>query len=296
MTATPERTSSPLAARREATARFLRNQLRTTALVLLIGSASLYTLIVAGVATDAPVAAWLMTRVLVPTGGGGWGGMTIAVALAVLLGALFLLGAWLLVVLDIVRRQLSRRAPVDTAKSIFTNVLRYRVRPLGAQVHTLWAAGFAALYYLSYPFQLSRGLLTPEVLARVQNPIELQMLVLMPGLTMAAAAAATLVSLIKKLSYPGQLRRHPLTRAKAAPSLIRTLLFAQRADLTLGAIGGVVLGFAAMPLSTGDLEVAGLLAVFGAALIGAAVILALQFWRTGERLYLAGNSGATSRI
>jgi hypothetical protein len=284
VTATTGKTAARLKARERVAAQ-LRRRVLTLATVLLIGSALLYTLLIVIFVTDGPGIAVLSYQLP------GTRAVAVGAGLGILLGAGFLTGAWLLVVLDIVQRQTRRRAPVDTLKSMFNNLIRYPVRPLGTAEHAGWAVGFAVLYVIGYPFQLIGGLLAPGVLDGIGHPLVLHTLVLFPALTAAAASCATLVSLLKKLSYPGQLRRHPSRSATAASGWLHTALYRQRLDLVSAALGGAVLGFAALPASTGATEVAGLLAAVGTVFVGVAVALGLQFWRIGETLHLPGASG-----
>jgi hypothetical protein len=284
MTVTTGKPAARLAAR-ERVAGQLRRRLTIVAAVLLLGSALVYTLLIVIFVTDGPGIGLLSYD---PP---GTRSVAVGAGLAIVLGGAFLTGAWLLVVLDIVQRQTRRRAPVDTLKSMFSNVIRYPVRPLATAEHSGWIVGFAVLYAIGYPFQLVGGVLAPGLLDGVGHPAILHVLVLLPALTAAAASAATLASLLKKLGYPGQLRRHPSSGAKPSTGWIYTALYRRRLDLVLAAVGGAVLGFAALPASTGSAAATGLLAAAGLALFGCAAILGRQYWRTGKPLYLSGTRG-----
>jgi hypothetical protein len=284
MTVTTGKPAARLAARARVAVQ-LRRRMTIVAAVLLLGSALVYTLLIVIFVTDGPGIGFLSYD---PP---GTRSVAVGAGLAIVLGGAFLTGAWLLVVLDIVQRQTRRRAPVDTLKSMFSNVIRYPVRPLATAEHSGWIVAFAVLYVIGYPFQLVGGVLAPGLLDGVGHPAVLHVLVLLPALTAAAASAATLVSLLKKLDYPGQLRRHPPSGAKPSTGWIYTALYRRRLDLVLAAVGGAILGFAALPASTGSHAATGLLAAAGLALFGCAAVLGRQYWRTGKPLYLPGKSG-----
>ena len=260
----------------------VRRKATAVAVSLMLGTAIAQALIVWVLATDAPGAAWLATEVYLPGRvRGGFHPLALGLALPLLLA--FGYGVYMLVHLNVESRQVGRVDPIYRFSTIINTALTYPVRPLSIGVHLAWVALPAALFYVGYPLQLRAGLLTPEALDRMAHPGSVYWLIAMPAISALGLAAAVLLSVIKKLSYPGQLRRHP---GPVTPTQRATyVLFEQRADLSLAFLGGLIAGVAPLRLSLGDATSAQVLVVIGGLFFAVAVVMALQFWRTGKRLY-----------
>jgi hypothetical protein len=238
-----------------------------------------YSAIVAALTGSSPAAGFL--AISTPfISRGGHGQLEIGLMLAVNLGLVFAAGAWLLAAVSINRRQTGRRSPIDTFRSMRA-VLRHPPRPVHLRTQVAWVVALVGAVYMSWPFQMMFGVLRPEVLAGAEHATVLEAVVMIPALGALGAAAAAVVSLIKRLSYPSQVRRHPKRTNVQRASRWNWWLHRQRADLTLAFVGGALLFLMTMSSSMW------LALAPGATLILLAAALSTQFWRSGERLHLA---------
>jgi hypothetical protein len=155
------------------------------------------------------------------------------------------------------------------------------VRPVSVAWQVGWLVLLAALFVVIDPVQRTAGVLAPGT-----NPtFALQVLIILPAIIISALWGATATSLVKKLSYPGQVRRHPdRARSPKVGGAARWWLFKRRTDLIVGAFAGVFAGYMVTHASTGAVGAAIATGVFAVLFGAAAVTLAFQFWRTGQPL------------
>ena len=156
----------------------------------------------------------------------------------------------------------------------------YPVRPISPAWHIGWIVLLAIAFILIDPFQRASGVLSTNA-----HPGDaLQVLLFLPGVLFSGLAGAAVTSLVKKLSYPGQVRRHPDRSRSPRPGMARTWLYLWRFDLTVGALAGVLFGAVLSAASAGFPVAAVTFGVLSIAVGFFAVLLTLQFWRTGEPL------------
>lgn len=195
----------------------------------------------------------------------------------------FLTGSWLLLLHSISARQPDAAVQYQSFPRLLHSINR-PVVPLSLTLHCAWVALLLALYVFLLPVQQQYGVLSPRTL--VLNEQHLYLLLIVPAIVTVGAATATMVSVIKKLSYPGQLRRHPdFVQTKRKPYFYRNDRRGQGLDLSVAFIGGALL-FLALFAGSRDFVGAALLMVPGVITIGIAIVLAFQTWRRGEPLYL----------
>ncbi|NOJ64133.1 MULTISPECIES: hypothetical protein [unclassified Arthrobacter] len=195
----------------------------------------------------------------------------------------FLIGSWLLLIHSISSRQPDAVVQYQSFPRLLHSVNR-PVLPIGLPLHCAWVALLLGLYVLLLPVQQEYGVLSPRNL--VLNEQHLYLLLIVPAIAAVGAATATFVSVIKKLSYPGQMRRHPnFVQTKPKPYFYRNDRRGQGLDLAVAFIGGVLL-FLGLFAGSRDYVGAALLMIPGVITIVIAIVMAFQTWRRGEPLYL----------
>ena len=205
-------------------------------------------------------------------------------------GALVLVGLILGVLCagigDVTRR--STQPMITIPRRVFA----YPVRPVSVGWQILWIGVLVVVFLFIDPVQRLVGILSSSA----PTSTALQVLVSLPALAISAAAGAATVSLIKKLSYAGQLRRHPKGSFTYTQRGAWSWLFVWRTDLAFGAVAGVLLGSVASFLAVGQIILAGTSFFFCLIFGGVAVLLAFQFWRTGESLAVTTIPAPRSRV
>ena len=194
----------------------------------------------------------------------------------------FLLGVVCLGMADVSRRRVGRASYTKAPGYVSGSGFQYPVRPIGWGWQVLWIALLALGWVLAYAVPYSLGVLRPGT----EGYLFLLILLFIPLTLSAATCLAAVASLVKKLSYGGQLHRHPDHPTSPKRGALRTFLYLWRGDLALAAVGGFLAGISIWPATTGQAIVAVGFLFWGALFFIAGVAFGLQYWRTGEPLAL----------
>ncbi len=235
---------------------------RTAGIVLAVG-------IVLGVAGLAAYAAAVLLSFLTPDDRSvGW----IIPAVILLLLSIAAVGS-----ADLARRSTAPPATRLRPSAGLRRVSLYRVRPLAWPWHLLWLVVLLAAWFVVLPLPMSSGWL-----AHAENPTGAQVACWLGALVLSFFVGMVLVSLIKKLVTPRMVRRHPGVVPRQGA--LRAVLYVGRADLYFGGAGALLAGIAVGPGLTGYADAAVLLLAPGGILLAVGIVLAVNFWRTGETL------------
>jgi hypothetical protein len=250
-------------------------------IVVCLISAAIYASLLYTAATDADTTAALTEQLSNPNGLRSrrhTSAFAIYAAIAIL-G--LILGAFCIAMSDVSRRSTGEVTVSYRVSLTDKGGYAVPVRPVAVPWQIGWIVLLAAAFVVIDPVQRTVGVLAPST----DPGIALQVLIILPAVLVSALCGATATSLVKKLSYPGQLRRHP--ERALSPKLggaARWWLFKPRSDLLVGAFAGVFAGYSVTHASTGSTGASIATGVVAVLFAAGAVTLALQFWRTGEPL------------
>lgn len=257
----------------------LRSTVRATGLLLLAVCAGAYVALITFTAAGGPVAGLLAI-----THASDYRGMhaewSNGLVIALTAGFGFLTGVWLLFLFSISGRQPDAAVQYQTFRRLMSCINR-PVLAISVRRHVSWVVILLAIFVFVYPAQRAFGVLSAPDSGRYADA--LLALVLAPAIAAVGAATATLVSVVKKLSYPGQLRRHP--HVEPTPRRGVTPGRRQGLDLVVAFAGGSLL-ILALLAEPDDAAGAALLVVPGVVAILLGVVMAFQAWRQSEPLYL----------
>ena len=258
----------------------VRRILWWSGLVVCLVAAAVYAALIHVALTDPDTTANLTERIRNRTGrASGRNTSALAIFAAVALVGL-MIGTFCLGLADVSRRRSGKSSITAYTSPLRRGGYAYPVRPIGTGWQTLWIVLLAAAFFVIDPLQRATGVLA----AGAAPNTALQVLLFLPGLFFSGLAGAVATSLVKKLSYPGQVRRHAERALSPRPGFVRTVLYLWRLDLAVGALAGVFLGAVASLAVSGSTVAAVVFFVLFVIVGGCAATMSLQFWRTGEPL------------